>query len=78
MVLVSPIAELNSLQKLVGDVGVAGGSRECGEPIEPGEDAVLDRAWLDHARPANDSCYAEATFEDSALCRLPAQRRYPK
>ena len=62
MVLVGPVAELHALQQLVGDVRVAGRRQQGGEPIEAGEDAVLDRARLDLARPADDGRRAEAAF----------------
>src|SRR5262249_24403678 len=67
MVLVGPVAELHALQQLVGDVRVARRRHERGEPIEPGEYSVLDRARLDLARPADDARHAEAALADSAL-----------
>ena len=62
VVLVGPVAELHALEQLVGDVRVAGGGAQRGEPVEAGEDAVLDRARLDLARPADDARHAEAAF----------------
>ena len=37
------------------------------QPVETGEDAVLDRARLNLARPADDGGHAEAAFEHGAL-----------
>ena len=54
--------------------GIAGGGHEGREPIEAGEDAVLDRARLDRARPADDARHAEAALEDGALGGL--ERRH--
>ena len=55
MVLVGPVADLLALQQLVGDVRIAGGSHERGEPVQPGEDAVLHRVGRDVAGPAERS-----------------------
>ena len=65
VVLVGPVAELHALEQLVGDVRIAGGGDQGGEPVEAGEDAVLDRARLDLARPAGDARHAEAAFHDA-------------
>ena len=46
MVLVLAFAELHAFEQLLGDVGIARGSQERREPVEAGEDAVLDRAGL--------------------------------
>src|SRR5260370_4484326 len=43
MCLVGSAIYLSSLQQLFGDVRVTGGSNERGQPVQPGEDAVLDR-----------------------------------
>src|SRR5215471_18494293 len=67
MVLVGAIAELHPLQQLIGDVRVARRGHERGEPIEAGEDSVLDRARLDLPRPADDRGHAEAALADRAL-----------
>src|SRR6516165_5142049 len=67
MVLVGAVAELHALQQLIGDVRVAGRGHQGGQPIEAGEDAILDRARLDLARPADDRRHAEATLADGAL-----------
>src|SRR5215475_8961379 len=67
MVLVGPFAELHALQQLIGDVGVARRSHQGGEPIEAGDDSVLDAARLDHARPANDRRHAEAALANGTL-----------
>src|SRR5262245_24276002 len=53
MVLVGPVAELHPFKKLVGNIGVASGGRQGWQPIESGEDAVLDRARLHMSRPAD-------------------------
>ena len=42
MILVLPIAKLHAFEQLIGDVRIAGRGAERGEPIEAGEDAVLD------------------------------------
>src|SRR5437667_86055 len=55
VVRVGPVAELDTLEQLVGDVGVAGGGHEGREPVEAREDSILDRARLDVARPARDA-----------------------
>ena len=47
--------------------GLPAAAVERGEPVEAGEDAVLDRARLDLARPADDARHAEAAFVDRAL-----------
>ena len=49
------------------DVGVAGGGDKCGEPVEPGEDAVLNLAGWHLARPASDARHAKAAFERRPL-----------
>src|SRR5207342_568949 len=67
MVLVAPVAELHALEQLIGNVWISRSGHQCGEPIEAGENPVLDRAWLDLARPADHGRHAEATFTDGAL-----------
>jgi len=42
MVFISPVAELYSLEQLVGDIRVAGRIEEGGKSVQAGEDAVLD------------------------------------
>src|SRR5205085_6273211 len=63
---VSPADLLASLQ-LLRDVGVAGGCEERRKPVEPGDDAVLDLAGRDLARPADDRRHAEAALHHGAL-----------
>src|SRR4029453_13716567 len=53
--------------QLFDDVGVARRSKEGREPIEPGDEAVLDLARRHLARPANDPGYTEAAFHHRAL-----------
>src|SRR6266536_3387313 len=52
MVLVSPVAEFHTLEQLVSDVWVAGGSEEGGKPVHAREDAVLNRVRRHMAGPA--------------------------
>src|SRR4029450_10422848 len=70
VVLVRPVAELYALKQLISDVGVAGSGEESGEPIETGEDAVLNGVCGNVARPAQHARHAEATLHDRpfALC----------
>ena len=60
------------------DVRIAGGRHECREPVEPGDDTVLDFAGRNLAGPAYYCRHAEATFEAGALAAcergLPAIR----
>src|SRR5262249_60634400 len=67
MVLIGPVAELHAPEELLGDVRISRRSHQRGEPVEAGEDPVLDRAGLDPARPADDRRPAEATFADGTL-----------
>src|SRR5215470_5136570 len=67
MVLVGPVTQLHALEQLIGDVRVARRRHERGEPIEAGEDSVLDGARPDLARPADDGGHAEAALADGAL-----------
>src|SRR5205085_12484128 len=62
VVLVGPVAELHPLEELAGDVGVTRRSGQGGEPIQTGEDAILDRARLDLARPTGDAGHPETAF----------------
>src|SRR5262249_43055785 len=55
VVLVVAVAKLYTLQELVGDLGVAGGGTQSGEPIEAGEKPVLYRTRLDVSRPTGDA-----------------------
>ena len=45
-------------------VGIAGSSRQGWEPVEPRKDAVLDRARLDVAGPADSRRHPKATLAD--------------
>src|SRR5262249_6030481 len=54
MVLIGPVAELHAPEELLGDFRISRRSHQRGEPVEAGEDPVLDRAGLDPARPADD------------------------
>ena len=47
--------------------GIAGRSDEGREPVEPGDDAVLDLARRHLARPADDAGHAEAAFQRRPL-----------
>src|SRR5580704_16235402 len=67
---VIPIAELDSLEQLAGDVGIAGGCAQRREPVETGEDPVLHRARLDVAWPTGDAGNAETAFERRPLLAL--------
>src|SRR5207248_8693735 len=62
MVFVSPVTEFHTLEQLVNDVRVAGSGEERGEPVQPGEDAVLDGVGRDVAGPSGDAGCAEAAF----------------
>src|SRR5262249_15321056 len=64
------VAELNALQELLGDLGVASRVTQSREPVEAREDAVFDRARLDVTRPAGDARYAETAFEGGPLLTL--------
>src|SRR5262249_62267684 len=54
MILVGALAELHALEQLLGDVRVPCRGHQRGEPIEAGEDSVLDGAWLDLPLPADN------------------------
>src|SRR5215813_3274069 len=75
MVLVGPVAELYAVQQLLGDVRIARGGHQGGEPIKAGDEPVLDSARLDLARPADDARHAEAALADRAFGVL--ERRHP-
>ena len=42
VVLVGPVAELHTLEELIGDVGIAGSVQQGREPVESGDNAVLN------------------------------------
>src|SRR5262245_27141200 len=62
MVLIRPIAELYALQQLLGDIRIAGSGAEGWEPVEPGENSILDCARLHMARPTDDARHPEAAL----------------
>ena len=64
MVLVGPVTEFHTFEQLFGDVRVAGGGEEGREPVQAGEDAVLNGVRRDVAGPAQDAGNTEAAFED--------------
>src|SRR5262249_681304 len=67
VVLVSAVTELYALQQLISDVRIARRSHQGGEPVEAGNDSVLDGARPDLARPSDDRRHAEATLAAGAL-----------
>src|SRR5262249_15221953 len=67
MVLVRPVAEPYALEQLIGDVRVARRGHQGGQPIEAGENSVLDGARPDLPWPADDGRHAEAPLADGAL-----------
>src|SRR5215475_1286295 len=67
MVLVGAVAELYALEQLIGDVRVASRGHERGQPIEAGENSVLDGARPDLPWPADNRRHAEAPLADGAL-----------
>src|SRR5262245_28479258 len=67
MNLVGLSAELFAFLELLGDVRVAGGSYESGEPVEPGDNPVLDPAGGHATRPAEQARDAEAAFQGRSL-----------
>src|SRR5262249_55178848 len=75
MVLVTPVAELNTVEQLIGDIRIASGGAQCWKPIETGYDSILNGAWLDMARPARDAWHAEAALTDCSFGL--AERRHP-
>src|SRR5260370_737627 len=67
MALVGAVTDVLTLLELVDDVGVAGSGQEGREPVQPGDDAVLDLAGRHLARPADHRRRAEAAFHDRAF-----------
>src|SRR5438094_818479 len=67
MYLVGAVTDLLTLLQLLDDVRVAGGSQESRKPVEPGDNAVLDLARRNLARPADHRRRAEAAFHDRAF-----------
>src|SRR5215475_3346601 len=67
MVLIGAVAKLHSLQELVRDVRVAGSGEQRRKPVERREDAVLHRAGLDLARPADDAGSTETALVGGPL-----------
>src|ERR1035438_5023856 len=76
MVLVGPVTDRFTFQQLVGDVRITGCGNECRQPVQAGEDAVLDGVRRHMTGPASETGHAEAAFEDRSLGlrerRLPA------
>src|SRR5438067_6954949 len=66
------LSELFALLEFLGNVWIAGGGHEGREPIEPGNDPVLDLAGRDAAWPSNHAWHAEAAFQ---RCSLAARER---
>ena len=75
MDLVSPIAECLALLQLLDNVGVAGGGDERREPVQAGNDPVLDLAGGNLARPSHDARHAETAFQHRTL--TPANGVWP-
>src|SRR5438132_13649804 len=75
VVLVGTLTQLHPFQELNLDVGITGGIRKRGQPVEPGEDVIHNGARLDLARPTNDCGHAEAAFISGAFSGL--KRRHP-
>src|SRR5450432_980120 len=67
MILVGPVAKLNTFEQLIVNVGIAGGGNKGGQPVQAGEQAVLDGVRRDVAGPAEQAGATEAAFVDSAL-----------
>src|SRR5262245_15784214 len=67
MVLIRPIAQLHSFEKLIGDLRISGSREERGEPVETREDSVRNGARLDMTRPTRDAWSSEAAFHDGPL-----------
>src|SRR3974390_3493680 len=67
MVLVGAVADLLALQELLRDVWIACCRNQRGQPIQAGENTVLDGARLDSARPAGNARNPEAAFKYRAL-----------
>ena len=70
MILVASVAKLHAFQQLVSDIWVTRGSEKGWEPIETGEDSVLDGARLNVARPAGDARRAEAALVGRSFLAL--------
>jgi hypothetical protein len=62
------ISQLHAFKQLNLDVWIAGGICQGRQPIEPGNEAVFNRARLDLTRPANDAGQAEAYFIQRSNC----------
>src|SRR4051794_10502623 len=67
MYLVGPVADFLTLFQLLNDVRVAGCGQESREPIQPGDNAVLDLASRHLTRPADHRRRAEAALHNRAL-----------
>src|SRR3954452_1176883 len=74
MVLACPVTQLHAFQQLLGYVRITRCRHQCREPIEAGENAVLNLAWLDLTRPANNARHAKAALMHGTLGGL--ERRH--
>src|SRR6516164_8781424 len=67
MVLVSTFAELHTFQQLLREVGISRRRCERRQPVESGENAVLDPSRLHMSRPADDARHAKTAFKTGAF-----------
>src|SRR5262245_47585848 len=51
MVLVGTVVQFHAFQQLIGDVWVTRRIHQSGQPVEPGEQSILNRPRLDLTRP---------------------------
>jgi hypothetical protein len=70
VVFVGAVAQIRTFEELNLEVGVPGGVCKRRQPVETGEDLVLNGARLDLARPADDGGYPKATFITGAFGAL--------
>src|SRR5215831_17961396 len=67
MHLVLSFAQLRALFQIVDNVGIAGGCQECGKPVEPGDNAVLDLSGWNLSRPTNNAGHPEPAVQYRSL-----------
>src|SRR5215831_13376619 len=67
MHLVLSFAQLRALFQIVDNVGIAGGCQECGKPVEPGDNAVLDLSGWNLSRPTNNTWHTEPAIQYRSL-----------
>ncbi len=67
VIFVGHVSDLLALEQLVLDVRIASGGDECWEPVEARDDAILNHACGDFARPANHRRGTETAFVGRAL-----------